>query len=182
MTDQDKELRMRISMLLDSDLDGRDNPRLLDKLENDALLQATWANYNLIGDVLRSPKGVVASTDFSAKISAMIADEPTVLAPKSRREALYVRPKIVNFALAASLAVAAVLVGKSVNENSEMLQQVASLSGSPTPLAARLAQSSDNPAESQFNDYLVMHNESAYMAGSAGMLPYVRQVSLPPDR
>ncbi len=29
MTDQDKELRMRISLLMDSDLDGRDNPRLI---------------------------------------------------------------------------------------------------------------------------------------------------------
>lgn len=182
MTDQDKELRMRISMLMDSDLDGRDNPRLIDRLEEDEELRATWARYNLIGDAMRSPGGPVADKDFAARISAAIADEPTVLAPRAMPSKATVRPGIMNLALAASLAVAVVLVGKSVNEHTEVFL-AASHGGSTAPGdAANTVELAENQAESQFNDYLVMHNETAYMAGSAGMLPYVRLAGSRPDR
>jgi sigma-E factor negative regulatory protein RseA len=179
MTDQEKELRMRISMLMDADLDGRDNPRLIEKLEEDAELQATWARYNLIGDVMRSTGAPLASPDFAAKISAAIADEPTVLAPKTFKNTNVVRPRVVSWALAASLAVAAVLVGKSVNEHSDVFQ-MASNAAPKAQVASKEAELAQNQAESQFNDYLVMHSETSYMAGSAGMLPHVRLVGSRP--
>lgn len=182
MTDQDKELRMRISLLMDSDLDGRDNPRLIGRLEEDAELQATWARYSLIGDVMRSPGAPLADKDFAAKISAMIADEPTVLAPKALKSQLTARPSIVSLALAASLMVVAILVGKSVNDHADVFQIASQGKTSPAQVAVKGAEPVENQADSQFNDYLVMHSETAYMAGSAGMLPYVRLVGSRPDR
>ena len=171
MTDQEKELRLRVSMLMDADLEGRDNPRLLDRLEGDAELRATWARYHAIGDVLRSAGAPLAGPDFAAKVAAAVAEEPTVLAPKSLDRALTVRPSIV-------------LVGKSMNDHAEVFQ-AASL-GQPAAALERVAAAApgaaDSQADSQFNDYLVMHSETAYMAGSAGMLPYVRLVGSRPGR
>jgi len=182
MTDQEKELRLRVSMLMDSDLDGRDNPRLLDRLENDAELQATWARYHLIGDVMRSARGPLPDSDFAAKVSKRVAGEPTVLAPKVLNRQLTVRPSIVSLGLAASLAVVAILVGKSMNEHVDVFQS-ASLGGAGSAqLASKAPEPAESQADSQFNDYLVMHNETAYMAGSAGMLPYVRVVGSRPER
>jgi sigma-E factor negative regulatory protein RseA len=182
MTDQDKELRLRISMLMDSDLAGRDNPRLLDRLESDPELQETWARYHMIGDVLRASGNPLAESDFAAKISAMVAEEPTILAPKQLNRNLSVRPSIVSLALAASLAVVAILVGKSMNDHVDVFQ--AASRGGPvlSKLVAKGPEAQENQADSQFNDYLVMHNETAYMAGSAGMLPYVRVAVSRPDR
>lgn len=173
MTDQAKEMKMRVSLLLDSELDGRDNPRLIDSIESDAELQSTWARYSLIGDAIRAPESkLLASHDFAAKISELVADEPTVLAPRALKPVLTHKSKVVNFALAASLAVAAVLVGKSVNEHADVFQ----MASKPAENASQLAANSSEQAESQLNDYLVMHNESSYMAGSAAMLPYARVI------
>ncbi len=183
MTDQDKELRMRISMLMDSDLDGRDNPRLIENLESDSELKMTWARYSLIGDVMRSSgTGVMADQDFATRISAMIAQEPTVLAPRSLKPALNLRSGIVSLGLAASLALVAVIVGKSVNDHVDVFQTAANSQSGPSQVAAKVSDQAENLAESQFNDYLVMHNETAYMAGSAAMLPYVRVAGSRPDR
>ena len=181
MTDQEKELRMRISMLIDSDLEGGGNPRLIDKLEEDAELKAIWARYSLIGDVMRFPQSAVVDRGFAEKVSARLEKEPTVLAPKAPKRGLSVRPSIVSWALAASLAVMAIMVGKSMNDHSEVFQS-ASASSAKTQVAGRGGEPFENLAESQFNDYLVMHSETAYMAGSAGMLPHVRLIDSRPDR
>jgi sigma-E factor negative regulatory protein RseA len=182
MTDQGKELRLRISMLMDSDLDGRDNPRLLDRLESDPELKATWARYHRIGDVLRSAGKPLVGAGFAAKVSAMVAEEPTLLAPKPLNRDLSVRPSIVSLALAASLAVVAVLVGKSVNDHGDVFQAASRGGPVSSKVALKAPALAESQADSQFNDYLVMHNETAYMAGSAGMLPYVRVVGSRPDR
>ena len=57
MADRDKELKLRLSMLLDGELDGRDNPRLIERIEHDEDLKQTWARYNLIGQAMRKPAG-----------------------------------------------------------------------------------------------------------------------------
>ncbi len=182
MKDEDKELRMRISQLLDSDLDGRGHSRLIDKLETDADLKAAWSRYSLIGDVMRSTGGQLADSGFAEKVSAMVAEEPRVLAPKLQKSALIIRPSIMSLGLAASLAVVAILVGKSVNDHAEVFQTASYDRPSHFRVLAKASEAVENQADSRFNDYLVMHNESAYMAGSAGMLSYVRLVGSRQDR
>lgn len=176
MTDQEKELRMRLSMLMDADLDGRDNPRLIDRLEEDAELKDVWASYHLIGDVMRSPGGMMVDRDFASKISAIIADEPTVLAPRPRKDKPALKPAIATLGLAAALMAVAVLVGKSFNDHVDVFQVASHNRPAHTQLASKTIGHQQAQAESQFNDYLVMHNETAYMAGSAGMMSYVRLV------
>jgi sigma-E factor negative regulatory protein RseA len=176
MTEPNKEMKMRLSLLLDGELHARDNPRLLDKIETDAELKAAWGRYHLIGDVMRASGRVAVDQDFAARVSAAVRAEPTALAPKRSSKAPGdLRSRIAHFALAASLAAAAVLVGKSLTDHAGELnagpQAVAQAPvGQPTPQAV------ENTAEARFNDYLLMHNETAYLAGSAGMLPYARLV------
>jgi sigma-E factor negative regulatory protein RseA len=183
MTDQDKELRMRISMLIDTDLDGRDNPRLIDGIESDPRLKSSWALYSLIGDVMRSSGPVLLTDkDFAARVSAAIAQEPTVFAPKALKPAINLRSSIVTFGLAASLAMVAIIVGKSVNDHADVFQTASNSQAGTSVAVAKSTDLAENLADSQFNDYLVMHNETAYMAGSAAMLPYVRVIGSRPGR
>jgi len=184
MTNENKDLRQRISLLLDAELDGRDNPVLLDKLERDEELKATWQRYHLIGQVMRSPGGMLADADFAARVSALIQDEPTVMAPRwnALRAESTTRRKVVTFALAASLASVAVLIGKSLTDNAGDFYALSAKPQAVASIDSNSVESGKKMADEQFNDYLLMHNETAYMAGSAGMMPYVRLVSAGPDR
>jgi hypothetical protein len=134
-----------------------------------------------MGDVMRSPRVIVADTEFAQRVSAVIRDEPTILAPKRTSQGVgaVMRNKLVTYAMAASLVGLAVLVGKSLTD-----QFVGSPMSPPTVSAtdSNTLESIEKMAEAQFNDYLLVHNQSSYMAGSAGMLPYVRLVSSGPER
>lgn len=175
MSNEKKDLYQKLSMLVDAELDGHHNGRLLEQIENDDQLRAAWSRYNMIGQAMRSPRGLLVDRDFASRVSFAISEEPTVLAPRRLpKAALTRRHRIATFALAASLAGVAVLIGKSLTKNAGDFS-VASID-------AKAPQSAENPADTQFNDYLLMHNETAYLAGSAGMLPYVRIVSYGADR
>ena len=179
MTELDKELLMRMSMLMDAELDGRDNPRLIDAIESHVELRARWARYSQIGDVIRSSaSGQLADKDFAAKVSAVVAQEPAILVSYGLKLPRNRRPGMVTMALAASLAIVAVIVGKSVNDHAEVFHTLAHNQSVSAQMAAKYT----DQADSQFNDYLVMHNETAYMAGSAAMLPYVRVAGSSPGR
>jgi sigma-E factor negative regulatory protein RseA len=176
MTEPNKEMKMRLSLLLDGELQARDNPRLLDKIATDAELKAVWGRYHLIGDVMRAAgRHGAVDQDFAARVSAAVRAEPTALAPRrSGKAPSDLRSRIAHFALAASLAAIAVIVGKSLSDGGSISapQAVAQAPAEqpPTPQAV------ESTAEARFNDYLLMHNETAYLAGSAGMLPYARLV------
>jgi sigma-E factor negative regulatory protein RseA len=184
MMDEHKGIRQKLSMLLDAELDWRDNPRLLDRLESEEEFRAVWAHYHLIGQVIRSPGGLLADADFAARVSAMIRDEPTVLAPRQESRAVETagRHKVATLAMAASLVAVAVLIGKSLTDHSGDFYASSMQSQVIAAADSKSAESVEKMAEAQFNDYLLVHNESAYLAGSAGMLPYVRLVSSGPDR
>jgi len=104
------------------------------------------------------------------------------VAPNALKSKFTVRPGIVSLGLAASLAMAAVLVGKSMSDHANVFQVASHDKPTQTQVADNVGGAVENQADSQFNDYLVMHNETAYMAGSAGMLPYVRLAGSRPSR
>ena len=167
---------MRISMLIDEDLRGHDNPGLISQIENDEEMRATWERYQLIGQVLREPQGMFADTDFAKRISMAVAEEPVILVPKLRSKmAQTIRSKSGALALAAVLSGVAIMLGSKVVDQADPWanSSIAATDRSELHDAAVTADNSD----ARFNDYLLMHNETAYMAGSAGMLPHVRLVS-----
>lgn len=181
MLDEEAELKQRLSMLMDSELSARDNPALIHKLESDQALQSVWSRYHLIGEVMRNRQTILADQDLARRVSTAIAEDSVVLTfprKNSATEANW-RHKAVSLALAASLATVAVLVGRSIHENTPNLQTLAS---HDAPVDTREGAATESLADAQFNDYLLAHNETAAMAGSAGMLPHVRLVSARVDR
>ena len=70
---------------LSSFIDGQDSSnKLLDKLVESATLKEEFARYHLIGEAMRDELPSEFSLDFSDKVAAAIALEPTVIAPKKR--------------------------------------------------------------------------------------------------
>jgi len=106
------------------------NDSTFDEIINDEHLSTTWDRYHLIGDVLRNDTPEVLQLDLSAEIAKAIADEPTVLAPKTSNVfALKFKAKIVELAkpfgqiaIAASAAGLMVLgVQSNVAQNNETI-------------------------------------------------------------
>ncbi len=78
--------------------------------------QDTWSRYHLIGDALRDELPSVCAFDLADRVSAALAEEPTILAPRTSRWQNTVRPMLGNllrqggqFAIAASVAAVTIL-------------------------------------------------------------------------
>jgi len=168
------EFNQKLSEFLDDDLSAEESLRLLDRIESSPELQARWRRYHAISAAMKGRKGILADEQFMMKVSTAIKREPTVLVP--RPEARKARERLVTLALAASLAFMAILVGKSLHENSPVLG--VELSARNESAGSTAVASSD----SKFPDYLVMHNETAYLAGAQGILPYARLASMKTGR
>lgn len=93
-------------------------------------MSTTWDRYHLIGDVLRNDTPDILQLDLSNEIAKAIADEPTVLAPKTNNVfVLKLKAKVVEFAkpfgqlaIAASAAGLMVLgVQSNVAQNNETI-------------------------------------------------------------
>lgn len=169
-------MKEQLSSWLDNEFDDRDMARLLAAVKDDEEMKSTLARYNAIGHVIRTGSAGAGGTDLWKRVSAALDEEPIVLAPRPAA-ASRSRQRLVSYALAASLVAAALVVGKSFLNNAQHVFAV------PTPMS--LAQQSGldrirgvTTAQSRFDDYLLVHNESAQLAGTGGLLPYARLVSV----
>ncbi|MGX2039556.1 sigma-E factor negative regulatory protein [Methylocaldum sp. MU1018] len=171
----DDDLKQQLSLLLDGELSKSDSLALLSCIEKDADLRNRWHRYRLVSEAMRSAKIVPVDGYFVDRVRDALASEPAILAPRPEKRRY--RENAVTAALAASLAVVAVLVGKSISEyspvrGSELLAQT-------ELVGPGVARPSIDP---RFQDYLVTHNETAYLAGAPGMLPYARLVAYDSSR
>lgn len=57
--------------------------QVIDDMLKDEHLSAAWQQYHLIGDVIRDEIPQILQLDLSAQIAEAIADEPSILAPKT---------------------------------------------------------------------------------------------------
>lgn len=171
MEDSVKE---KMCLLLDGELDPNESLKLLHGIENDPILRAQWTRYSLASEAMRSGRVLLPDSGFVDRIGAALAEEPTVLAP--RPEKRRIRERVVTAALAASLALLAVFVGKS-------LQDYSPVRGAELLARAELiGPSAPSAIDPEFRDLLAMHHETAYLSGAQGMLPSVRLVSTDPTR
>jgi len=106
------------------------NENAFDEIINDEHLSTTWDRYHLIGDVLRNDTPDILQFDLSNEIAKAIADEPTVLAPKTAHVlVLKLKAKVVEFAKPfGQLAIAASATGlmilgvqSNVGQNNETI-------------------------------------------------------------
>jgi sigma-E factor negative regulatory protein RseA len=169
MSDDD-DLKQKLSLLLDGELSKNDSLALMSRIEQDAELRKQWHRYSLVSQVMQSGKILPVDERFVDKVRNALVNEPAILAPRPEKHRY--REKTITAALAASLAVVGVLVGKSISEYSpvrgpELLAQTELSEPDDTRLTG----------DPQFQDYLVTHSETAYLAGAPGMLPYARLVT-----
>jgi negative regulator of sigma E activity len=162
-------LKEKLCLLLDNELSPDESMRLLRLIETDSEVRKQWIRYSLIREAMRSGRILIPDQRFMDRVQCAVANEPTVLAP--RRKARRWRERVVTGALAASLALGAVLIAKSVNNHPLMR------GSNFLTLANLIGPSVQPPVDSEFRDYLVTHYEAAYAAGAQGMLPSVRLVS-----
>ncbi len=135
-----------LSALADGELDHQETVRILETLSHGADWRARWQSYHIIGDCLRNTPPL--KSDLATRISLLLADEPTVLAP---RRSLMTRFGIPG---AASLAAVMLVAWGAVN-----LMQNGTQPFSGNQLAAiSLGQSSSN-TQDDMNDYVAAHRD-----------------------
>ena len=206
MTEKNRE---QISKLIDDEISTSEREGLLKQLKQSSELSETWARYHLIGDAIRGEQVQPDVFEISKRVSARIASEPAIIAapqknrrtPQEEKEGNvhWMKPAI-GFALAASVAGAAIMVMPDFSTNPVDSQPIQVATNSPTfmpePDKLELVTASSEPrnysptsgtrwknlsqpkVESKLNRYLVDHNELASpAAGMTGVLPYASFVS-----
>lgn len=157
-------MREKLSAWMDGELNGEQAGPLLPQLKRDDGLRSDWDCYHLIGDALRGVQG----PDLCAKISARLAAEPTVLAPRRRGAA----EKMRWYALSAAASVAAVsFVGWMAL--SGLQQDAPQIAAAPAAEVKHVAV----PAGEGAKDYLLAHQRYSPSSAMHGVAPYVRTVA-----
>ena len=159
----------KISAFMDGEIEGVEATGQVKRLKEEAGLRTAWDTYHLIGDTLRGEK-LGLSRDFTADFSARLADEPTVLAPRSRG---LLRSTVRRFALpvAASVGGMALVAWLAVFNNP--------FAPSKETLAVKqpVAQTTTQIANGEVNDYLLAHQQFSSSTTLQGVASYVRTVS-----
>ncbi|GGY06401.1 sigma-E factor negative regulatory protein [Paludibacterium paludis] len=147
-------MKESVSSLMDGELDRQGAERVLAAMKDDESLRTAWREYHLIGDSLRGNR--LSSLDVTRPVSARLAEEPTVLAPRRwmpRQVRNHPRTAGAALALAASVSFAAVVAWQQLGNG---------LSAAPGMLADRgvpvtaVQQVSDNE-----DPYFLAHQEMA---------------------
>jgi len=135
--------------------------QVIDEMLKDEHLSASWQQYHLIGDVIRDDIPPTLQLDLSAQIAEAIADEPSVLAPKSASKPLntvdLIKAKVVQLirpvgqlAIAASAAGLMIIgVQQNTADNNEVIiptqvVQTKPLAGFANPVSFNYQQNSQS--------------------------------------
>jgi anti-sigma factor RsiW len=164
------QIREQMSALLDGELPPDEVGLLVRRLERDAALRKAFGNYVLAGESLRAPGAIMASPGFAARVSAAIDDgavQVTVPQSSHRREPLRWRRPLAATAVAASAALAAVLLVRPGTEHQPARLAVNGNGGAAVTLASLpVGGSSPTPAQNQrIASYLVAHGQYASPIG-----------------
>ena len=118
--------RQQLSAMLDGELSPDQARFMLRRLQHDDGLAGCWERWQVCGDVLRGQHGALLPADFAHKVSAAIANDAAPVETRARRPG----PRLLRWgggaALAASVAMAALLVGRHAGIEPEQVAPQAS--------------------------------------------------------
>ncbi len=115
-----EQAAMKVSMLMDGELDQRKTVQLLRDLQEDESLREHWRCYHLIGDAMRSNLPDNNSQALTTSIFKALEDEPALTPSSNVVYPSFIKP-VAGLALAASVAAVTVIGfqwGDSSNINS----------------------------------------------------------------
>jgi sigma-E factor negative regulatory protein RseA len=178
MNDGEKE---KVSALLDGELPPGEVGRVVGSISAHGELREAWDRYHLIGDVMRGEAARTASRGIADAVAERIREEPTVLSPPVRttfRPPRWLRPAA-GGALAASVAVAAVLLAPNIVPQPGLDNPVVRTTAPATPVGGDGTRwrHLDPEVESDLNRYLVDHGEYVAPGAVHRVLPYASFVS-----
>jgi len=163
------QIREQMSALLDGELPPDEVGLLVRRLERDAGLRKAFGNYVLAGESLRAPGAIMASPGFAARVAAAIDDGVVPVAVPQAvhgREPLRWRRPLAATALAASAALAAVLLVRPGADQGTRLAANGSDAAMATVASLPAGGSSPTPAQNQrLASYLVAHGQYASPLG-----------------
>jgi sigma-E factor negative regulatory protein RseA len=182
-----EEQRQRLSQLVDGEMGTGAAALVLDAVEGDSELRATWERYHLIGQALRHEPINPACRGIAAQMRERIAMEPI---PLSTRRPRWVSPPVhvggapgrrrwaMGLAAAACGGVAVFMATPLLTNGTVFSLEPAGSS----PLAVRESvplsrvQIENPELASKLDLYLVTHQATAPATGAKGMLPYATLV------
>jgi len=171
----------QLSALVDGELDSAEASQLISDITDSDELRTRWASYHLIGQVMQGDTQNTATVDMSARISAALENEPTVLAPQPRVRAIPAMfRQVAGMAVAATVAAAAVLMlqptEQGVFEQGDFVAELGSPVGQLKENRIQVNSRGMNWSTAQpsvatkLNSYLVNHN--GYSTAVRGNLPF----------
>ncbi len=163
----------RLSELMDGELSKHAIDGELDRIKGNAERESAWATYHLIGDALRGQVDPVQG--IGERVHTMLANEPTVLAPRAWRTHRVTQRLVLP--LAASVCGIAVVAWLALSNNSAI--SPANNAGTPDMLAAspQAVQQVDAPDADSISEYLMAHQQFSPSTTMQGVVPYMRTVS-----
>jgi len=163
----------RLSELMDGELNDSSIDGELDRIEGDPQNEAIWASYHLIGDVLRGE--VVTVGGIGQRVHVVLANEPTILAPRPRKRHRFTQRLVLP--LAASVCGVAVVAWLALSNNSAI--SPVNNAGTPEMLAAspEIVQRAEATEADSISEYLMAHQQFSPSTAMQGVVPYVRTVS-----
>ena len=188
-----EDLELKISMLLDDELDSEEAVNVLNRIRNEPELRAKWLRYGAARCALKGEAVALSGNELFDRISRAVDREdavvkPLVFSPKRSY------PKLsATLALAASVAVVAVIIWSGIPATvNSVIQQSNQVALAVTPIKSPSAATAVVPVKTlpeevqtlpkRWNDYLITHNESAYTTGTQAVMPYARVISYSYDR
>lgn len=136
----DRYHRQQLSAMLDGELSPDQARFMLRRLEHDVELAECWERWQICGDVLRGQRNALLPADFASRVSSAIAADLPPAAGHRERAGGRVLRWGGGAALAASVAMAALLVGRQAGPMPEHAPEHA-----PERAAPALAASAGGP-------------------------------------
>jgi negative regulator of sigma E activity len=150
-----------LSAVIDGEWVGDELALGLARMNQDAALRSVWDTYHLIGDALRGHTG----GDVAARVGRRLAEEPTVLAPRSLRSS----PRLAAWYAAAASVAAVALVAWIALPLMRPLPPMNAAAGAGAPIlpvAATAPVSAPETATAVIEDYLLAHQQYSHTGAS----------------